>query len=125
MGVDGTTQEVATVRYRRRFTEFPVASFSPTAGGPKNTAALVGARRGMGHAKAVLAADGSFSFAGVPEDGIRDALHPNPGLSAGQQSQPFPANPRFAVAMFVDADKSGLELYFQPEAAKQATKTDN
>ena len=65
----------------------------------------------------MLAADGSFSFAGVPEEAVtlytRIPAYRLATIATFQQIQDS------QVGMFVDADKSGLELYFQPEAANK------
>ncbi len=66
-----------------------------------------------------LAADGSFSFAGVPEGPVRlDVRIAGYRLSAARNrfQQVAPSQ----IAIFVEGDKSGIELYFEPEPANDA-----
>jgi hypothetical protein len=70
----------------------------------------------------VVAADGSFSFAGVPEEAV--TLNARiPGYRLASKQNRFQQVQSWAVAMFVDADKSGLEVFFEPEAANKPTRT--
>ena len=64
-----------------------------------------------------LTADGSFRFAGVPEEAVTlNGRIPGYRLASKrnrlQQVQPW------AVALMVDADKLGLDVFFEPETAK-------
>ncbi len=70
----------------------------------------------------VIAADGSFSFAGVPEEAVTlNARIPSYRLASRRNR--FQQVQSWAVAMFVDADKVGLELFFEPETANPSAKT--
>jgi hypothetical protein len=67
----------------------------------------------------VLAApDGSFAFTGVPEEAVTLSSRIPGYRLAGRRNRFQQVNPG-SVAMFVDADKSGVELFFEPEPTKQ------
>lgn len=66
---------------------------------------------------AVLAADGSFSFTGVPEEALTLSAR-IPGYRLASERNRFQQVQSSAVAMFVDADKSDLELFFKPEPTR-------
>jgi hypothetical protein len=63
----------------------------------------------------VIAADGSFSFAGVPEEAVTLSVR-IPGYRLASKRNRFQQVQPWAVALFVDADKAGLQLFFEPEA---------
>ena len=123
VGTDGTTTEVGdrtlSSAVHRVSGRVILTDGNPV---PKNTRLLLGREEAWDSQQAVLAADGSFSFAGVPEEAV--TLYTQiPGYRLASNRNRFQQIRDSQVAMFVDADKSGLELYVQPEAAKQATKT--
>jgi hypothetical protein len=65
--------------------------------------------------------DGSFSFKGVPEEVVTiNACIPGYRL-AGKRNRMQQTRPS-EVAIFVDADRPNLELYFEPEPAKEPQK---
>ena len=64
-----------------------------------------------------LAADGSFRFAGVPEEAV--SLNGRiRGYRLASKRNHFQQVHPWAVALMVDADKLGLELFFEPETVK-------
>jgi protocatechuate 3,4-dioxygenase beta subunit len=64
-----------------------------------------------------LAADGSFRFAGVPKEAV--SLNGRiPGYRLASKRNRFQQVHPWAVALMVDADKLGLELFFEPETVK-------
>ena len=65
---------------------------------------------------AVIAADGSFSFAGVPEETVTLGAR-IPGYRLAGKRNRFQQIREGTIAIFVDADKMGLEIFFEPEAA--------
>ena len=69
-----------------------------------------------------VAVDGSFSFAGVPEEAVTLIARISGYRLAGKLNRFQQIRPS-TVAMFVDTDKSGLELHFEPVAAKLPAKT--
>ncbi len=123
VGADGTTTEVGD-RTLSPAVHRITGCVNLTDGKPvpKNTRLLLGREEAWDSQQAVLGADGSFSFAGVPEEAV--TLYTGiPGYRLASKRNRFQQIRESTVAMFVDADKSRLELYFQPEAAKQAAKT--
>ena len=123
VGADGTTKDVgdrSLASAVHRVSGRVILTDGKPVPGEHATVAV--ARRSLGLAERVVAADGSFSFAGVPEEAV--TLNARiPGYRLASKRNRFQQVQPWAVAMFVDADKSGLELFFEPEAAKQPTKT--
>jgi hypothetical protein len=88
---------------------------------PEGTRLLLSREEAWDSESAVAAADGSFSFAAVPEEAV--TLNARiPGYRLAGKRNRFQQVQTWAVAMFVDADKSGLELFFEPEAANQSAR---
>ena len=83
-----------------------------------NTRLLLSREEAWDSQSTVVAADGSFSFAGVPEEAVK-LIARIPGYRLASQRNRFQQVQPWAVALFVDADKSELELYFEPEATNQ------
>jgi hypothetical protein len=63
-----------------------------------------------------LGPDGSFSFSGVPQEAVtlRIVL---PGYRLASKRNRFQQTDTWSVATMVDGDKSGLEIYLEPEPA--------
>jgi len=68
--------------------------------------------------QAMLAADGTFSFAGVPEEAVMFGVE-IPGYRLASKRNHFQQVRESEVALFVDADKAGLVIYLEPEAGKK------
>ncbi len=64
----------------------------------------------------VLAVDGSFAFAGVPEEPVTLSTR-LPGYHLASKRNRF-QQVREGVALFVDADRPDLELVFEPDGKK-------
>ena len=89
---------------------------------PKNTRLLLSREEAWDSPVALVATDGSFSFSGVPEEAVTLSTW-IPGYRLSSQRNHFQQLRPGAVAMFVDADKSKLEVFFEPEAANQPSRT--
>ena len=82
---------------------------------PAATRLLLSREEAWDSQSAVIAADGSFSFAGVPEEAVTLSVR-IPGYRLASKRNRFQQVQPWAVALFVDADKAGLKLFFEPEA---------
>jgi hypothetical protein len=67
----------------------------------------------------VVGDDGSFSFAGVPEEAVELSAR-IPGYRLASKRNRFQQTQPWAVATMVDGDRSGLEIYYEPEPAAQS-----
>jgi hypothetical protein len=123
VSADGTTKEVGdstlSSAVHRLSGRFILTDGKPV---PDGTRLLLSREEAWDSQSAVVAADGSFSFAGVPEEAV--TLNARiPGYRLASKQNRFQQVQSWAVAMFVDADKSGLEVFFEPEAANKPTRT--
>ena len=84
---------------------------------PNGSRLILSREIGWDNQSTVIAADGSFAFDGVPDEAVKLIARIS-GYRLASRRNRFQQVQPWAVAMFVDADKSGLELYFEPEAAK-------
>ena len=120
VGADGTTKDVGdrvlASAVHRVSGRVVLTDGKPI---PKNTRLLLDREDAWDSEDALAAADGSFAFAGVPEEAV--TLNARiPGYRLASKRNRFQQIQPWAVAMFVDADKSGLEVFFEPEAAIQS-----
>ncbi len=123
VGADGRTKDVGgytlTSAVHRVSGHVVLTDGKPV---PPNTRLLLSREEAWDSQSTVVAADGSFSFAGVPEEAV--TLNARiPGYRLASQRNRFQQVQPWAVALFVDADKSDLQVFFQPDAAKSATGT--
>jgi hypothetical protein len=123
VGADGTTKDVSdlsmSIAVHRVSGHVTLTDGKPVPGG---TRLLLAREEAWDSQSVVVAADGSFSFAGVPEEAVTLGIR-IPGYRLASQRNRFQQVQASAVALFVDADKSGLEVFFEPDSSKQRTKT--
>jgi hypothetical protein len=86
---------------------------------PKNTRmSLSRTELGWDVAACGIGDDGSFSFAGVPEEPVELSAR-IPGYRLASKRNRFQQTHPWAVATMVDGDKAGLEIYYEPEPASR------
>jgi hypothetical protein len=122
VGADGTTTDVGdgtlTSTVYRVSGRVILTDGKPI---PKNTRLLL-SREELGTwdgQTAVLADDGSFSFAGVPEEAVTFNVR-IPGYRLAAKRNHFQQVQPWAVALMIDGDKSKLEIFLEPD--KQPAK---
>ena len=123
VGADGTTKDVGDLSLTpavHRISGRAVITDGNAI--PRGIRLLLSREEAWDSENALVAADGSFSFAGVPEEAVTLSAR-IPGYRLASKRNHFQQVQPWAVAMFVDADRSGLELFFEPEAIRQSTKT--
>jgi hypothetical protein len=89
---------------------------------PAATRLLLSREEAWDSESATVAADGSFSFTGVPEEAVTLNIR-IPGYRLAGKRNRFQQVQPWAVALFVDADKSELELFLESEAPNQPNRT--
>jgi Carboxypeptidase regulatory-like domain len=119
VGADGTTKEVADGTLSSAIHRLS-GRVILTDGKPiPNATRLLLAREGAWDSESVMiASDGTFSFDGVPEETVTINAR-IPGYRLASKRNRFQQVQPWAIAMFVDTDKSGLELYLEPDSASQ------
>ena len=124
VGADGTTKDVGdctlTLAVHRLSGRIILTDGKEV---PANTRLLLSREEAWDSQSIVVAADGSFAFAGVPEEPVTINAR-IPGYRLASKRNHFQQVQPWAVALFVDADKSGLELFFEPEVAKDGPRRD-
>jgi protocatechuate 3,4-dioxygenase beta subunit len=81
---------------------------------PSNTRLLLAREEAWDSQTAMVAADGAFRFTGVPEEAVKINAR-IPGYRLASRRNRFQQVGSSTVAMFVEADMSGIELFFEPE----------
>ena len=125
VGADGTIKDVGDGSLEPKFhTVAGHVSLTDGKAVPGRTRLLL-SREEVGswdYQTVVIAADGSFSFAGVPDEAVELSLR-IPGYRLASKRNRFQQVQPWAVALLVDADKSKLEVFLEPEPVKPSTRT--
>ncbi len=113
VGADGTSKDVGDLSLTPKFYRLSGrVILTDGKAVPQDSRLSLSRELGWDLLVTIPAADGSFSFAGVPEEAVtlnvRVAGYRLASRNRFQQVQ------NGAVAMFVDADKSGLEIFLAP-----------
>jgi len=123
VGGDGTTKDVgdgSLVPAHRVSGRLVLAGGKPV---PASTRLLLSREEAWDTQSAVAAADGSFAFAGVPEEAVRLYVR-IPGYRLDSKRIRFQQVGPGAIAIFIDADKSGIELFFEPDSTRPPTRAE-